>query len=84
MDDACLRSVRESACESSLMRRLADQEFTLDIDDGLQMLAALEVYASECYDCTASHHASIIAMEVSDAVIAYDFTVGYPPKLVFN
>lgn len=61
-----------------------NQSFTLDIDDGLQMLAALEVYASECYDCTASHHASISAMEVSDAVIAYDFTVGYPSKLVFN
>lgn len=61
-----------------------NMSFTLAIDDGLQMLAALEVYASECYDCTAAHKAEILAMEISDAVIAYDFTTGYPDKLVFK
>lgn len=61
-----------------------NMSFTLAIDDGLQMLAALEVYASECYDCTAAHKAEILAMGISDAVIAYDFTTGYPDKLVFK
>ena len=61
-----------------------NMSFTLAIDDGLQMLAALEVYASECYDSTAAHKAEILAMEISDAVIAYDFTTGYPDKLVFK
>lgn len=54
-----------------------------DITQGLQMLVALEVYASQCYDTTAAHKAAVMTLDDVEDVIAYDFTQGYPAKLVF-
>ena len=50
----------------------------------LQMLAALEVYAVDCYNKTTDHIFAIKALETIEEVEAYDFTVGYPEKLRFN
>lgn len=54
-----------------------------DITQGLQMLVALEVYASQCYDTTAAHKAAVMALESVEAVLSYDYTQGYPDKLEF-
>ena len=54
-----------------------------DITQGLAMLVALEVYASQCYDTTAAHKAAVMALESVEDVLAYDYTTGYPSKLVF-
>lgn len=59
------------------------QSFTLPIATALQLLNALEVYASKCYDKTAEHKAAVAALEDADAVIAYNYEAGYPPKLKF-
>lgn len=48
------------------------------------MLAALELYALECYNVTASHCAAVNALETVEDIEAYDHTAGYPEKLVFN
>ena len=50
----------------------------------LQMLAALEVYAIDCYNKTTDHNYAIRALTTLDEVEGYDFTVGYPDKLVFE
>lgn len=47
------------------------------------MLYALEVYASECYDNTQAHLANVDKIETLDAVLEYNYTVGYPDKLHF-
>ena len=60
------------------------QSFTLNIDNGIQLLYALEVYASECFDNTASHIAAVEAMTSIDDVKNYDHTQGYPAKLIIN
>ena len=57
---------------------------TLPCELLLQMLAALEVYATECYNKTTDHEFAIKALTTKDEIEAYDFTVGYPEKLVFN
>lgn len=62
---------------------LGTQSFTITPDAGLQMLSALEVYASECYDKTAEHKAAIVALNDVDAIKSYDFTQGYPAHLEF-
>ena len=62
---------------------LGTQSFTITPDAGLQMLSALEVYASECYDKTAEHKAAIAALNDVDAIKSYDFTQGYPAHLEF-
>lgn len=57
---------------------------TLPCELLLQMLAALEVYATECYNRTTDHEFAIKSLVTKDEIEAYDFTVGYPEKLVFN
>ena len=57
--------------------------FTLPLNTAMQMLYALEVYASECYDNTQLHLANVDRIETLDAVLEYDYTVGYPEKLRF-
>lgn len=54
-----------------------------DITQGLAMLVALEVYASRCFDTTAAHKAAVMKLTSVEAVLAYDFTQGYPDKLAF-
>ena len=48
-----------------------------------QMLYALEVYASACYDTTQSHLSVVDKLETNEEVEQYDFKVGYPEKLNF-
>ena len=57
--------------------------FTLPLTYAQEILIALELYASACYDNTQSHIAAVNAMESKEAVEAYDFTTGYPQKLLF-
>jgi hypothetical protein len=59
-------------------------QFSLPLVDAIQMLYALELYASECYDRTQAHIAEVEKLESKEAVEAYDFTIGYPAKLEFN
>jgi hypothetical protein len=49
----------------------------------MQMLLAIEVYASECYDNTQRHIAAVDVLESIEEVESYDYRVGYPNKLEF-
>lgn len=49
----------------------------------LDMLDRIELYASVCYDTTQRHLAEVEKLETVDEVMAYDYTSGYPQKLVF-
>jgi hypothetical protein len=63
---------------------LGTQSFTITPDAGLQMLAALEVYASECYDKTAEHKAAVAALDDVSAILNYDIEDGYPQQPTFG
>ena len=58
-------------------------QFPLVVDAAIQMLYAIEVYASQTYDKTAEHLAAVDKLESIDALIAYDFKKGYPAQLAF-
>ena len=60
-----------------------DQSFTLPLNTAIQMLYALEVYASECYDNTHYHISNVKKMTSIDEINLYDYTTGYPDKLEF-
>jgi hypothetical protein len=49
----------------------------------MQMLLAIEIYASECYDNTQRHMAAVDVLESKEEIDAYDYRVGYPEKLEF-
>lgn len=57
---------------------------TIPCESLLAMLSALEVYAIKCYNKTTDHIYAVNALESIDEVNSYDYTVGYPEKLVFN
>ena len=57
--------------------------YTVPIDDALQMFAALEIYAKQCYNVTAQHKADVMALETVEDVENYNFESGYPEKLAF-
>ena len=59
------------------------QSYTLPLEQAQQLLIALELYASACYDNTQRHIAEVQKMESKEAVESYDYTSGYPQKLLF-
>ena len=48
------------------------------------MLTQLEVYARDCFDKTNEHAANVSQLDNVDNIVNYDYTLGYPPKLVFD
>lgn len=62
---------------------LGDFHVTLPCDQVLQMLAALEIYALDCYNVTATHKYNINKLSTIEDIEAYDCTSGYPEKLRF-
>lgn len=57
-------------------------EYTLNVEDGISMLYAIELYASKSYDNTQKHMNAILGLTTIEDVVSYDYTVGYPDKLV--
>ena len=58
-------------------------QYSLPIGVAMQMLLAIEIYASECYDNTQRHLATVDALESKEEIYAYDYRTGYPEKLEF-
>jgi hypothetical protein len=59
------------------------QQYPLTLELAFQMLYALEVYASACYDNTQRHLGNVEALTTKAEVETYDYTTGYPEKLAF-
>lgn len=59
------------------------QQFPLKVDQAIQMLFAIELYASACYDNTQRHLATIKELQTIEEIEGYDYTLGYPEKLRF-
>lgn len=60
-----------------------NMQFPLSLENAMQMLYAIEVYASACYDNTQLHLSNIEKLETIDEIDEYDYRVGYPEKLNF-
>lgn len=58
--------------------------YTFPMATWKDMLAAVEIYASECQNVTERHLAEVDALESIDAVFAYDYKSGYPERLTFT
>lgn len=60
-----------------------NMQFPLPLSQAMQMLYAIEIYASACYDNTQAHLANVEALSTIEECEAYDYRVGYPEKLRF-
>lgn len=58
-------------------------QFPLNVEQAIQMLYAIELYASACYDNTQRHLAAVKGLNTIEEVEAYDYKTGYPEKLRF-
>lgn len=57
---------------------------TLHIEEARQLLAALEIYATDCYNVTAMHKVQVNDLETIEEVDNFDVTADYPERLHFN
>lgn len=60
---------------------LGGLKLVVDCDKAIQLLSALEMYALECFNVTASHKAAVNELTTIEEVEAYDYKTGYPKML---
>lgn len=56
---------------------------TVEIEHMEVILRQLELYAKATYDSTQRHIANVYALVTDDEIKAYDYTAGYPDRLIF-
>lgn len=77
-------SIEKEAGAQTTVIYVNGKAYTLPVDQALQMLAALELYAIDCYRKTEEHKAAVEAMTDPDEVQKYDYAAGYPQQLEFE
>lgn len=85
------KATRVGLMNSTTIAKAAGQETTtlwlgglklvVDCDKAIQLLSALEMYALECFNVTASHKAAVCKLKSIEEVEAYDYKSGYPKML---
>ena len=60
---------------------LGGLKLVVDCDKAIQLLSALEMYALECFNVTASHKQAVSELTTIEDVEAYDYKAGYPKLL---
>lgn len=85
------KATRVGLMNSTTIAKAAGQETTtlwlgglklvVDCDKAIQLLSALEMYALECFNVTASHKATVNELTTIEEVEAYDYKTGYPKML---
>ena len=61
-----------------------DTRLEMSCDIAIQLLSALEMYALECFNVTAAHKKAVAELTDIGEVLSYDYTKGYPEKLMMN
>ena len=63
---------------------LGNTKLEVGCDMAIQLLSALEMYALECFNVTAAHKKAVAELTDIGEVLSYDYTKGYPEKLMMN
>lgn len=67
------------ACGMERMSLWIDgREYVMDVARLEELLVKVEVYAMGCYNVTAGHRRAVEGLTTVEAVLGYDFRVGYP------
>ena len=82
----CSRTLPEEkkAGKTSTVLWLGNKPYELPIETIEQIMHEIEIYAKVCLDVTNSHKAQVLTLSDVSALVAYDYTAGYPEKLSFN
>ena len=60
---------------------LGVMKLVVDCDKAIQLLSALEMYALECFNVTASHKQAVSELTTIEEVEVYDYKADYPKML---
>lgn len=85
------KATRVGLMNSTTIAKAAGQETTtlwlgglklvVDCDKAIQLLSALEMYALDCFNVTASHKQAVSELTTIEEVDSYDYKAGYPKML---
>ena len=74
-------TIAKSAGQQTTTLWLGGIKLVVDCDKAIQLLSALEMYALECFNVTASHKQAVSELTTIEEVEAYDYKAGYPKML---
>ena len=74
-------TIAKSVGQKTTTLWLGSMKLVVDCDKAIQLLSALEMYALECFNVTASHKQAVNELTTIEEVKAYDYKVGYPKML---
>ena len=74
-------TISKAAGQKTTTLWLGGLKLVVDCDKAIQLLSALEMYALECFNVTASHKAAVGELKTIEDVNVYDYKTGYPKML---
>lgn len=74
-------TIAKAAGQQTTTLWLKGIKLVVDCDKAIQLLSALEMYALECFNVTASHKAAVGELKSIEEVEAYDYKAGYPKMI---
>lgn len=74
-------TIAKAAGQETTTLWLGEVKLVVGCDKAIQLLSALEMYALECFNVTASHKAAVGELKAIEEVEAYDYKAGYPKML---
>ena len=74
-------TIAKAAGKQTTTLWLGGLKLVVDCDKAIQLLSALEMYALECFNVTASHKQAVSELTTIEEVEAYDYNAGYPKML---
>ena len=74
-------TIAKAAGKQTTTLWLGGLKLVVDCDKAIQLLSALEMYALECFNVTASHKQAVSELTTIEEVEDYDYKAGYPKML---
>ena len=74
-------TITKAAGQKTTTLWLGSMKLIVDCDKAIQLLSALEMYALDCFNVTASHKQAVSELTTIEEVEAYNYKAGYPKML---
>ena len=74
-------TIAKAAGKQTTTLWLGGLKLVVDCDKAIQLLSALEMYALECFNVTASHKQAVSELMSLEDVEVYEYKAGYPKML---
>lgn len=74
-------TIAKAAGQKTTTLWLGGLKLVVDCDKAIRLLSALEMYALECFNVTASHKQAVSELTSIEDVEVYDYKSGYPKML---